>query len=130
MLRLKDTDDLVVVDFEYAGFNPRGYDLANHFCEWMYDYHGNTPACMQPEKFPTKEERLRFLKAYLEKGGEDASLAEALDDETMLWVMASHLHWGLWGLIQANQSEIDFDYLTYSLERLHAFRHELARYKQ
>lgn len=23
------------VDYEYAGFNYRGYDIANHFCEWM-----------------------------------------------------------------------------------------------
>lgn len=31
-------DDLVVIDFEYCCYNYRGFDLANHFAEWKYDY--------------------------------------------------------------------------------------------
>ena len=31
-------DKLVIIDFEYCSYNYRGFDLANHFCEWMYDY--------------------------------------------------------------------------------------------
>lgn len=22
-----------VIDYEYSGYNPRGFDIANHFCE-------------------------------------------------------------------------------------------------
>lgn len=29
---------LVLIDFEYCSYNFRGFDLANHFIEWMYDY--------------------------------------------------------------------------------------------
>lgn len=29
---------LVLIDFEYCSYNYRGFDLANHFIEWMYDY--------------------------------------------------------------------------------------------
>ena len=25
--------DLQVIDFEYSGYNPRAFDIANHFCE-------------------------------------------------------------------------------------------------
>ncbi|CAG8449126.1 7280_t:CDS:2 [Diversispora eburnea] len=67
ILRLDDgSNQLVVVDFEYSGYNYRGFDLANHFCD--------------------------------------------------------HVMWGLWGIIQSFQSDIDFDYFAYGAERLQMFR--------
>lgn len=30
--------ELVLIDFEYCSYNYRGFDLANHFAEWQYDY--------------------------------------------------------------------------------------------
>ena len=36
--------------------------------------------------------------------------------------LASHLMWSLWGLIQAAQSNIEFDYLAYSGQRLDEYR--------
>lgn len=131
ILKMEDTGDLVVVDFEYAGYNPRGYDLANHFCEWMYDYHGEDPASMKQHLFPTEQEQVRFLQAYLDRENAASSVSvKELQAETEKWVMASHLHWGLWGLVQSQvQKEIDFDYFAYSIERLDAFRKELARHQ-
>ena len=35
---LKDSDPVVLIDYEFASYNYRGFDLANHFNEWMYDY--------------------------------------------------------------------------------------------
>lgn len=29
---------LVLIDYEYCSYNHRGFDLANHFVEWAYDY--------------------------------------------------------------------------------------------
>ncbi|XP_010226359.1 PREDICTED: choline kinase alpha-like, partial [Tinamus guttatus] len=29
---------LMLIDFEYSSYNYRGFDIGNHFCEWMYDY--------------------------------------------------------------------------------------------
>lgn len=29
---------LVLIDYEYCSYNYRGFDLANHFVEWTYDY--------------------------------------------------------------------------------------------
>src|ERR1700732_2566850 len=70
---------LVVIDFEYAAPNPRAYDLANHFCEWMYNYHSSSPYCANAEEYPTAEERLRFLEAYVAHG-------KGTDQEKAKWV--------------------------------------------
>ncbi|OBZ90986.1 putative choline kinase 2 [Choanephora cucurbitarum] len=132
LLRLAKTDELVVVDFEYAGYNPRGVDIANHFCEWMYDYHSDAPASMKPDQFPTEQEQIRFLTAYLNtpsKYSKTVGTPESLQKEVNMWLMAVHLSWGLWGLIQAHQSEIEFDYFLYSVQRLNAFRQEFAKWK-
>ncbi|KAG0378111.1 hypothetical protein BGX24_004701 [Mortierella sp. AD032] len=225
---LKTTDDsgeLVVIDFEYAGYNPRGFDIGNHFCEWTADYHSDIPSVLHPDQYPTKEEQLNFLEAYMEAeialcgyhltainlnkyakkrrsitsaiasgftkatlsalqatsaalkkrssseiareevskdnttfvasdgsgsvvpvrgnsaaenerlqprkqrdGGDGSggvSKAEILDSmykEVNKFALTSHIMWGLWGLIQASQSEIDFDYFEYSFQRLNEFR--------
>lgn len=113
----------MVIDFEYAGYNPRAFDIANHFCEWMYDYHSEEPAKMHINQYPTKEQRSLFLSSYDSNQNLDSFLIEV--DH---WKMACLLFWGLWGLVQASQSEIDFDYFYYSMQRIAAFRLELQKY--
>ncbi|OAQ33729.1 kinase-like protein, partial [Linnemannia elongata AG-77] len=124
---LDEDGELVVIDFEYAGYNTRGFDIGNHFCEWTADYHSERPSILHHDKYPTKAEQLNFLEAYMEAeiaiGG--ASKAEILDSmykEVNKFALTSHIMWGLWGLIQATQSEIEFDYLEYALQRLYEFR--------
>ncbi|CEP07454.1 hypothetical protein [Parasitella parasitica] len=137
VLKLEKTNELVIVDFEYAGYNPRGFDIANHFCEWTYDYHSDQPASMDLGKYPSYEEQIRFLNAYLDTKSKHNNLGvldkavtvEDLQKEAAMWLMTSHLSWGLWGLIQASQSEIDFDYFLFSTQRLNAFRVEFAKWK-
>lgn len=115
---MNDSNELVVIDFEYAGYNPRGFDIVNHFCEWMYDYHSSNPATMHLHQYPTTQEQISFLSCYTDDV--DSLLKEVQD-----WKMACHLFWALWGLIQASQSEIDFDYFYYSMQRITAFRNDL-----
>lgn len=58
-------------------------------------------------------------------GSAGVSKAEILDSmykEVNKFALTSHIMWGLWGLIQATQSEIEFDYLEYALQRLCEFR--------
>ena len=31
-------DPVVLIDFEFSSYNYQGFDIANHFNEWMYDY--------------------------------------------------------------------------------------------
>lgn len=30
--------ELMIIDFEYCAYNYRGFDIANHFLEWTFDY--------------------------------------------------------------------------------------------
>ncbi|KAF9208633.1 hypothetical protein BGZ49_008201 [Haplosporangium sp. Z 27] len=221
---LDESEELVVIDFEYAGYNTRGFDIGNHFCEWTADYHSERPSVLHPDRYPTKAEQLNFLEAYMEAeiamcgyhltainiakyakkrtsitstiskglvnvalsavnaaqalrkgpitdfqkeeiaaaetlakekpadliagngakgntagdkaqiasrrraagdGGGGVTKAEILDSmykEVNKFALTSHIMWGLWGLIQATQSEIEFDYVEYALQRLTEFR--------
>ncbi|PKY09190.1 putative choline kinase [Aspergillus campestris IBT 28561] len=57
---------LVVIDFEYASANTPGFEFANHFSEWCYNYHDpeRSWAC-NTKAFPTPEQQRRFITAYL-----------------------------------------------------------------
>jgi len=60
-------DPVVFIDYEFASYNFRAFDIANHFNEWMYDYgrkdfpyyHRNT------DKYPTRREQERWVRMYI-----------------------------------------------------------------
>jgi choline/ethanolamine kinase len=140
------------IDFEYASYNYRGFDIGNHFCEWCYDYTVSTPpyfAARLPD-FPSREQQLAFLRSYLDEyaavdqspstprlgeaseaerrlgGAEKGAESREKEAELMLievgaFALASHFLWGLWGIVQANMSDIEFGYLDYSLARFNAY---------
>ncbi|KAK3694797.1 kinase-like domain-containing protein [Podospora appendiculata] len=57
---------LIVIDFEYAAANVPGYEFANHFSEWTYNYHDPvTPFACETDKYPAPEQQERFIKAYV-----------------------------------------------------------------
>lgn len=126
--------ELVLVDYEYAGYNYAAFDIGNHWCEWTANYHSSDPALLHLDQYPTQEEQLRFVRAYIRERESDKHLsdqeveekAENLASDSRKWSIASHLMWGLWGLVQASQSEIEFDYYKYAMQRLGAFRDGLA----
>ena len=55
-------DRLVIIDFEYCSYNYRGFDLANHFCESMFDYTvAKAPKFSYvPGNMPSVEQRVRL----------------------------------------------------------------------
>lgn len=116
---LTDTSKIVFIDYEYGGMNYAAFDIANHFCEWAGDF---TEANLTPHlmnfaaKYPNSEEQERFIRKYLGPSRKEELLhwVEAVDRFKEL----SHLCWGFWGIIQENNSQNDFDYLGYSLQRL------------
>ena len=120
---LNDVNKIILIDYEYGGMNYAAYDIANHFCEWASDFteENSTPHVMNfAVNYPNLEEREHFLREYLgEFNDDDGSISvwlEAIEDLKEI----SHLLWAYWGIIQANNSKIDFDYLGYSLMRLEA----------
>ncbi len=138
ILRLTDgSDQLAVVDFEYAGYNFRGFDLANHFCEWQFNYHSSEPHKVNKNDYPNEQQQENFLQAYIEaenrsttSSSSPPSLSPSNDNnnlqklkmEVKAFTIASHAMWGLWGLVQSLQSHIDFDYFAYGVQRLRMFR--------
>lgn len=70
-------DRIVFIDFEYCSYNYRGFDIANHFCEWCFDY--NNPDyphfTADQDRFPSEFEQRYFVRQYfnqLRKITEDA----------------------------------------------------------
>eukprot|EP00727_Mastigamoeba_balamuthi_P012243 m51a1_g7641 putative choline ethanolamine (354) ;mRNA; f:363026-364782 len=109
------------IDWEYSSYSYAAHDIANHFCEWAGF------ECRW-ELFPSEQQQREFLRHYLRSlhPGDDYA---APDDEVEAWVrsvrlceLGSHLFWGVWALIQAELSAIDFDYLSYALQRFQRFR--------
>jgi thiamine kinase-like enzyme len=64
----KDSHCVHVIDYEYAAFNFRGFDLANHLCEHYIDYqYPQYPYfSVDIHKYPSKSLRWKFLREYLE----------------------------------------------------------------
>ncbi|KAF0287299.1 Choline/ethanolamine kinase [Amphibalanus amphitrite] len=58
---------LTLIDYEYCSYNYRGFDLANHFCEWMYDYSPPQYPFFAafPSRWPSREQQLRYIRAYI-----------------------------------------------------------------
>ncbi|KAJ1678362.1 hypothetical protein EV182_004202 [Spiromyces aspiralis] len=105
--------EISFIDYEYGTYNYRGFDIANHFCEYAgfeCDY----------SRYPSKKQQLLWFRIYLETYNHipptDKDL-EALFNEVAKFSLASHFYWGLWALVQASISDIDFDYMSYARMR-------------
>ncbi|XP_076125223.1 choline/ethanolamine kinase isoform X1 [Alosa pseudoharengus] len=122
-------EKLMLIDFEYSSYNYRGFDFGNHFCEWMYDYtYDQWPFYKANlDHYPTREQQLHFIRHYLTESGGYAGRENHLqaEEELMLeanrYALASHFFWGLWSIIQARISTIEFGYMDYALCRFDAY---------
>nr|KAF6267553.1 choline kinase beta [Myotis myotis] len=127
----ENADSIMLIDFEYSSYNYRGFDIGNHFCEWVYDYtHEEWPFYKaQPADYPTQGQQLHFIRHYLAeaKKGEIVSpeeqrkLEEDLLVEVNRYALASHFFWGLWSILQASMSTIEFGYLEYAQSRFQLY---------
>eukprot|EP01137_Pigoraptor_chileana_P029343 Opistho-2@14479 len=105
------------IDFEYAGYNPRGFDFANHFCEWMCDYNLDDCHVPRTQWHPSDEQQRRFARAYLGDGASDEEI-DAIIGEAQRFSAASHLLWSMWGVVQTGTSKANsFDYAEYANQR-------------
>jgi len=116
------------IDFEYGKYNYRGFDFANHFCEYAgfdFDLEKWYPSAAKQEYFVRSyitalsniqgDERAKILESRLD---EDPVLATEFFASCFAWThkfaSASNLMWGYWALVQELYSAIDFDYLDYA----------------
>ncbi|KAK6928948.1 hypothetical protein RJ641_005153 [Dillenia turbinata] len=119
----EETRSITLIDYEYTSYNPIAYDIANHFCEMAADYHTDTPHILDYSKYPGLEERQRFLAVYLSHSGHKPSdlEMEELTQDIEKYTLASHLLWGLWGIISDHVNDIDFDYKEYARQRFQEY---------
>lgn len=117
----KGDNNLAVIDFEYSGPNFPAYDIADHFSEWMSDYHDlEKPYLIHNEKYPSNEEQLNLLRSYVEYSFDPVSSnlitrgkapvddmnalidfeVKKLFDEIIYWRASVQFFWLIWGLIQ------------------------------
>jgi thiamine kinase-like enzyme len=54
---------LCLIDYEYCAYNYRGFDLANHFIEWTYDYTNPLYPhySVNRDQFPTKDQQVNNI---------------------------------------------------------------------
>ncbi|PON56753.1 Protein kinase-like domain containing protein [Parasponia andersonii] len=130
-----------LLNYECSTHNPVAYDIANHFCEMVANYHSETPHMLDYSKYPGLKERQRFIEIYMSHGGyfpTDAQMERLLNDVEK-YTLASHLLWCLRGII-SNYLEViefdqegyqrkmfivevtDFDYMEYARQRFQQYR--------
>lgn len=112
-------------DFEYAAEAPCGLDLANHFSGATELIEGAT-VTFDTRLYPAPEAQRRFLDAYLTARGlpRPAGHGDAYHFAMRLLVALAaeaELRWIVWGLLQAELSDADFDYHDYAAQRWRCF---------
>ncbi|XP_046719796.1 choline/ethanolamine kinase isoform X2 [Silurus meridionalis] len=121
------SDQLMLIDFEYSSYNYRGFDFGNHFCEWVYDYtYDKWPFYKANlENYPNREQQLHFFRNYLFENEDTAHDNQAKMEQMIIeanrFALASHFFWGLWSIIQARISKIEFGYMDYALHRFDSY---------
>lgn len=114
--------DVSFIDYEYATPAPAAFDIANHFAEW-----GGFECDFSA--IPTQQQRRDFLEVYLQSyhqfdkqnGDAQPRICDELEylmSEVDAFRGIPGFYWGVWALIQAEISQIDFDYANYAQVRL------------
>jgi ethanolamine kinase len=105
------------IDYEYSTPAPASFDIANHFAEWGgFDCDYNV--------LPTRRTRRAFLREYLYSTSAHQNRTFKESDLEELFEQVDRFrgvpgfYWGIWALIQAQISLIDFDYANYAELRL------------
>ncbi len=111
------------IDHEYGAPNYQAFDLGDHFTEFA----GIDDETLDYARYYPKEEvQLDWLRRYLRAyngGGEEPTegAVRHLYVLTNKFALCANLKWGIWSLVQAANSSIDFDYYGYSRQRLNEY---------
>ena len=116
VLACDSVDPLVthLLDFEYAGPLDPPFDVANFFCEWMYDYQ--SPRWFEPDstRFPSDAQARSFVAQYLEITDCTDGEVSAFLKEVQTRIPSVHTFWIDWAM--KNFSDLD-EYVQYAEQR-------------
>ena len=94
---LVDKDkNIHIIDYEYAGVNYLGFELANHVI--YYDF----------ENISLKKDIFEFLKKFKNREPTDLDL-KILN----IFIKIVYFKWMLWGILSKDNQDINFDYTKY-----------------
>jgi hypothetical protein len=102
------------LDFEYVGKLDPAYDIANFFCEWMYDC--GSPLWFEPDvsKFPSQDQMRFFVEQYLQAFNPNEVGLNSLLKDVENRIPKVHNYWINWA---KNGFPGQVDYEKYALNR-------------
>lgn len=112
--------DVTLIDYEYSVACPAAFDIATHIGEWA-GFECNY------ERIPGPKVRETFLEEYVRSWRQNRkSPPESAEDEDVAKMVRlvdefrglDGLWFGLWGLVQAEDSSEEFDYREYAKLKL------------
>lgn len=127
----KDHSKVLIIDLEYADYNGRGFELADHLIEFCGIDFDTT-------KYPSEGFIRKFINNYVtaikrinmrnrssHPVPDGTELSHPVPDETELYVKIQmyacivNLFWALWSLVMSNDPATkSFDYKEYAMKRL------------
>ncbi|RVE47353.1 hypothetical protein evm_007952 [Chilo suppressalis] len=114
-------ETIAFIDYEYASYNYQGFDIANHFNEFV----GLTIEDIDYKRYPSEEFQKKWLyvyvSEYLQTNSPPADYVNKIYREVQQLSLASHFMWGIWSLVQFELSDIDFDFGRYAEIRLNRY---------
>ena len=87
-----------LLDFEYAGPLDPPFDVANFFCEWMYDHESSRWFEPDPTLFPSEEQARSFIAQYLEITDSASSEVSEFLKEVQARIPHVHAYWIDWAM--------------------------------
>ena len=111
----ESTEEIYIIDYDYAGYCYRGFDIAMLLQDIKYDY--NYPQYpfyrYSPEAYPGDYILAEYVKAY----GEGVEMFV----ECKRCMVATHYFWAVWAFTLHSESERGMDMLGYGLLRFGEF---------
>lgn len=133
---LKVENDLMLIDFEFACYSFRGFDIGNHFIERMFNNHSDVYPFFEYDysHYPSRDEQIFFAVNYIEKfnaniamnGMTNHSGLVNLNEDSLIYeanvfaLIALHCA-VVWTVIQANESSVEFGWLEFAIARADAY---------
>ncbi|XP_035231143.1 choline/ethanolamine kinase-like [Stegodyphus dumicola] len=122
--------DINLIDFEFGGYNYRGFDIGNHFCEWCFNYITEKFPFFEGDfnKFPSEEEQVTYFKVYLDQLQKEGRLTNvSLEDEIKsllreipVFSMAANYIWSIWS-IKMSFLGLEFPHKEHNKVRIKAY---------
>ncbi|CAI5445725.1 unnamed protein product [Caenorhabditis angaria] len=97
ILELNDSNDLIFIDFEYASYNWRGFDLGMHLSEHAYDYRTTVPPFyMLDASMYENNPNVRIVCSSYLKNTRD-SVEDLIEECQFFWSLCN-MFFGIWSL--------------------------------